>query len=359
MQRTNFKENGTATGTTIATDKTENEENSPAGEPGQRQPTVATSLTTTISQNEPTATTSNLQNDNSKNSNKCMTVHEYAEAYRTWTFHQQMVQQMNMAYINFYYMLSILGSHSAMLQNACWPTQASVSQGPTSSSSSLLRDGQTQQEPANNASRIPLNRVNTGDHSVGVGRMVGRRCEIASLWRRVLAELIDFFILFTLKLAGSIMFFDFIDVIDLDFYDLQKFATLNWDTKLANSITNELIMFELINRVFVSIFEALCLRRGPIGSVGGVTPGKKMMGIRVVSCLNVSRADHNKVLVFPAGNLNFLDALIRSLVKNFSFIFFIPMPLTVLMSAHSRTIYDLISNSMVVYVGPDDVAYFR
>ena len=52
--------------------------------------------------------------------------------------------------------------------------------------------------------------------------------------------------------------------------------------------TSDFVLLESIHRLVVCIFEALCLHRGFGGRRGGATPGKYLMGLRVVSCFQVS-----------------------------------------------------------------------
>ena len=43
-----------------------------------------------------------------------------------------------------------------------------------------------------------------------------------------------------------------------------------------------------------------------MGNIGGATPGKRLLGLRVVSCNEIVRIDGNKVAVHPANNMTFL-----------------------------------------------------
>ena len=60
------------------------------------------------------------------------------------------------------------------------------------------------------------------------------------------------------------------------------------DFQTAVDFTSDFVLLESIHRLVVCIFEALCLHRGFGGRRGGATPGKYFMGLRVVSCLQVS-----------------------------------------------------------------------
>lgn len=37
--------------------------------------------------------------------------------------------------------------------------------------------------------------------------------------------------------------------------------------------------------------------------VGGATPGKRLLGLRVISCRDIQEVGHNRVLVAPASDI--------------------------------------------------------
>ena len=51
---------------------------------------------------------------------------------------------------------------------------------------------------------------------------------------------------------------------------------------------------------------------------GGATPGKMIMGLKVVKCTHIIPLGLNRVQVTPASDLGFGWALVRSVLKNFS-----------------------------------------
>ena len=55
----------------------------------------------------------------------------------------------------------------------------------------------------------------------------------------------------------------------------------------------------------VYMLQTLCLRRGIAGMVGGTTPGKRMMGLKVVSCDDVVSLGGTRVRIIPAGDIGF------------------------------------------------------
>ena len=57
--------------------------------------------------------------------------------------------------------------------------------------------------------------------------------------------------------------------------------------------------------LFISL-QALCLRRGLAGTVGGATPGKRALGLLVVSCEDpIGEVANGIVRISPAGDIGF------------------------------------------------------
>lgn len=141
-----------------------------------------------------------------------------------------------------------------------------------------------------------------------------------------MAEVLDFMILFVLKVMITFVAVDAFDLIDLENYDLPlAFDLLNLnpenmklDYNFAVQLTQEILILELVHRMVVCVFEALCIHRGPLGIPGGGTPGKLIMGLKVIKASQVTSLTLNRVQVVPASDLGFGWALLRSLVKNFS-----------------------------------------
>ncbi|KAK2165166.1 hypothetical protein LSH36_54g09032 [Paralvinella palmiformis] len=129
------------------------------------------------------------------------------------------------------------------------------------------------------------------------------RFKIPPLWKRVAAEFLDFFLLFITKLVVTIFFVEYVGLVDLHHYDFEYLMTTDMDYNTAFTMTSELVAMEIVNRVFICIFETLCLRKGLGGTVGGTTPGKRILGLKVISCREVSSLLGRKVLVIPAGNI--------------------------------------------------------
>lgn len=114
---------------------------------------------------------------------------------------------------------------------------------------------------------------------------------------------------------------------NLDNLDLDSILNDKLDYDKAVNMTWELVAIELINRIFISIFEVkknmnstlndkldssciffyfqtLCLRKG-IVETGGATPGKRMMGLIVVSCDSAIALNNNIIRIRPGGDIGF------------------------------------------------------
>lgn len=175
---------------------------------------------------------------------------------------------------------------------------------------------------------------------------------IPPVWKRAAAETIDFFILIVLKVMITFIAVDFFELVDLEQYQLPlDLLSLNpdkLDVRLALQFTQEILVLELVHRMVVCLFEALCTHRGPPGMPGGATPGKVIMGLRIIRCNQVTPLGGSRVRVLPASDLGLGWAAVRSILKNFSLAFFFPVCFSLLFLPYSRTLYDVMARSIVV-----------
>ncbi|XP_020289306.1 protein FAM8A1 isoform X1 [Pseudomyrmex gracilis] len=179
----------------------------------------------------------------------------------------------------------------------------------------------------------------------------GYEYRIPPLWKRFAAEFIDSIMLFLLKLSITFIAIDIFDFIDIEDLDLLQ-TNLRIDYNMALNMTYGILILEMIHRMIVCIFEAFWLHHGVYGFIGGATPGKYMMGLRVVQCRSVTPVDRpnepNVVLVSPGTDLGLPLALGRSVVKNLVLAFLFPICFSLFFFKFNRTGYDLICNSIVV-----------
>ncbi|XP_035749333.1 protein FAM8A1 [Egretta garzetta] len=170
----------------------------------------------------------------------------------------------------------------------------------------------------------------------------GREFIIPSLAHRFIAEMVDFFILFFIKatIVLSIMHLSGIK-------DISKFAMhyiieeIDEDTSMED--LQKMMIVALIYRLLVCFYEIIC-----IWGAGGATPGKFLLGLRVVTCDTSVLIAPSRVLVIPSSNVSMTTSTIRALIKNFSIASFFPAFITLLFFQHNRTAYDIVAGTIVV-----------
>ncbi|KAM6910092.1 protein FAM8A1-like [Xenentodon cancila] len=170
----------------------------------------------------------------------------------------------------------------------------------------------------------------------------GREYSIPSPFQRLMAEMVDFFILFFIK--ATII----ISIIHLSgIKDVSKFAMhfiveeIDEDTSMEE--LQKMMLVALVYRILVCFYEIIC-----IWGAGGATPGKFLIGLRVVTCDSSVLVHPNRVLVMPATNVSLSASTVRALNKNFSIAFFFPAFITLLFFQHNRTVYDMVAGTIVV-----------
>lgn len=174
------------------------------------------------------------------------------------------------------------------------------------------------------------------------GRQAGREYVIPSLAHRFMAEMVDFFILFFIKatIVLTIMHLSGIK-------DISKFAMhyiieeIDEDTSMED--LQKMMVVALIYRLLVCFYEIIC-----IWGAGGATPGKFLLGLRVVTCDTSVLIAPSRVLVIPSSNVSITTSTIRALIKNFSIASFFPAFITLLFFQHNRTAYDIVAGTIVV-----------
>uniref|UniRef100_A0A8D2JM76 Family with sequence similarity 8 member A1 n=1 Tax=Sciurus vulgaris TaxID=55149 RepID=A0A8D2JM76_SCIVU len=168
-------------------------------------------------------------------------------------------------------------------------------------------------------------------------RQAGREYVIPSLAHRFMAEMVDFFILFFIKatIVLTIMHLSGIK-------DISKFAMhyiieeIDEDTSMED--LQKMMVVALIYRLLI-----IC-----IWGAGGATPGKFLLGLRVVTCDTSVLIAPSRVLVIPSSNVSITTSTIRALIKNFSIASFFPAFITLLFFQHNRTAYDIVAGTIVV-----------
>ncbi|XP_061598317.1 protein FAM8A1-like [Cololabis saira] len=176
-----------------------------------------------------------------------------------------------------------------------------------------------------------------GKQSVVVICPAGQEYAISSAFQRFLAEMVDFFILVILM----------IDFLVGRIYE--------------NMSTVERLAVALVYRLLVSFYETLF-----IWGADGATPGKFLLGLRVMTCATSTLVRPNRILVVPASNVSLSASAVRALIKNcfiafllfifstplmnqnFSIAFLFPVFIPLLYLQHNRTVYDIVAGTIVV-----------
>ncbi|XP_077209375.1 protein FAM8A1 [Paroedura picta] len=181
-----------------------------------------------------------------------------------------------------------------------------------------------------------------GSSARDAGRPAGREFVIPSLAHRFIAEMVDFFILFFIKatIVLSIMHLSGIK-------DISKFAMHyiieEIDEETSMEDLQKMMVVALVYRLLVCFYEIIC-----IWGTGGATPGKFLLGLRVVTCDTSVLVAPSRVLVIPSSNVSMTTSTIRALIKNFSIASFFPAFITLLFFQHNRTAYDIVAGTIVV-----------
>lgn len=262
----------------------------------------------------------------------------YFQALRLWIQRAQMYQNLSTCFP--YYMMTFQGLQSNQtnvpLLNNNYQFQGQHFPFQVPNAPRNVQETQPQAEPI-----VPAEVI---------ARHGGYEYVIPPLHKRLFAEFIDFILLFILKLIVTFIAVDMFELIDLEKFDFYKFSEHYDDYKYAMELTSEILFLEIIYRILVCIFEAFCLS-GSVGRTGGATPGKALLGLRVVTAsavIPVEGRPRETVLLYPGRPLSFNIALFRSLMKNFLISLLFPLCVILFVFRHNRTGYDLLCGVIVV-----------
>ncbi|XP_046635317.1 protein FAM8A1-like [Daphnia pulicaria] len=170
----------------------------------------------------------------------------------------------------------------------------------------------------------------------------GRVFEVPKLSKRLLAEVIDFGLLFFIKAFVTLTVLDAWNMEDSGFFQTEeKEITEEADYEMAMAITANLLTIELIHRLLVVLYE-VCF------TLQGGTPGKRTMGLSIISCTKCIPVGENRVLVQPATKVTFWRSLGRAFLKNMGTAILFPTFLPLMVVQHNRTLYDILCGTVVV-----------
>uniref|UniRef100_A0A3Q2PPS0 Family with sequence similarity 8 member A1b n=1 Tax=Fundulus heteroclitus TaxID=8078 RepID=A0A3Q2PPS0_FUNHE len=170
----------------------------------------------------------------------------------------------------------------------------------------------------------------------------GREYSIPSPLQRLMAEMVDFFILFFIKATIIISIMHLSGIKDVSKFAMH-FIVEEIDEDTSMEELQKMMLVALVYRILVCFYEIVC-----IWGAGGATPGKFLIGLRVVTCDSSVLVQPDRVLVVPATNVSLSASTVRALNKNFSIAFFFPAFITLLFFQHNRTVYDMVAGTIVV-----------
>ncbi|XP_028819888.1 protein FAM8A1 isoform X2 [Denticeps clupeoides] len=170
----------------------------------------------------------------------------------------------------------------------------------------------------------------------------GREYTIPSPLHRLLAETVDFFILFCVKATVVLWVMHLSGMKDISKF-VMNFVVEEIDDNTSLEDLQKMMAVALVYRMLVCFYEIIC-----IWGAGGATPGKFLLGLRVVSCDTSVLVRPNRVLVVPATNVSLSASTVRALNKNFSIAFLFPVFITLLFFQHNRAVYDIVAGTIVV-----------
>uniref|UniRef100_H2YG18 RDD domain-containing protein n=1 Tax=Ciona savignyi TaxID=51511 RepID=H2YG18_CIOSA len=159
------------------------------------------------------------------------------------------------------------------------------------------------------------------------------------------AETIDFLILLTFKLLFLWMLMTFMGINAFQIsFQLMLVDEINFD-QIDDVYSDELqtmLIVALIYRTMCCLYEFIFVW------LRGATPGKSLMGLKVIALNSRTQlAPQHGAVIMAGGNLSASNAWTRSFVKNLSIAFMIPTFITALFYSYKRTSYDIIAGTIV------------
>uniref|UniRef100_A0A183BY42 RDD domain-containing protein n=1 Tax=Globodera pallida TaxID=36090 RepID=A0A183BY42_GLOPA len=118
---------------------------------------------------------------------------------------------------------------------------------------------------------------------------------------------------------------------------------------LRRIAAEELFYIELICKLFSALIEAIFITYGLSGFPIGCTPGKYLLGLRVVSCMDVQpvAGSADRVMVTCLPGVDFRSSLTRAVIKNMLTTFLFPLSTAFYLFNHNRAVYDLAAKTLL------------
>lgn len=178
---------------------------------------------------------------------------------------------------------------------------------------------------------------------------------IPPLWKRMVAELMDFLILFLVKMALTFLLLESFDIIDMEFYGFESFQKNLENPEVAMPMAIEWLTLEFLHRLIVCAYETYFLK-GKFFA----TPGKRYMGLMVITVENISPVPGRMtetISATGAAPLGWQKSLTRAAMKNLFVGLLLPLCVAFYIFPHNRTSYDMMSNSIVVEYHQEFMVY--
>ncbi|XP_050067386.1 protein FAM8A1 [Anopheles maculipalpis] len=295
----------------------------------------------------------------------------YFDLLRTWVYHAELQSHMQTHFP--YYLMSNYpqlfqlnaggGVPSAFPNMTGIPTTAGGSNVAGFNAPGTATTQQGQNATVNRGRNETIDPTRPDD---AFNRHGGYEYVIAPLWKRFAAEAIDIAIIFLLKIMTTLAFIDAFEI-DLLYMDLDAIRnSFEEDYTELLSFTSELILLEIGIKIAVCIYEAVWTAHVQV-IPGSATPGKMLMGLRIVYAETVTVLEPQpqpgllsnqvplRALLYPGTTPSFTRAFARAAVKNVVIAFLFPMCLLLLCFRQNRSIYDIMTKTVVVEDNPNPV----
>ncbi|XP_057689172.1 protein FAM8A1-like isoform X2 [Corythoichthys intestinalis] len=283
------------------------------------------------------------QRKNDKDVPESCTTAEYCEKLQAWmcqystgyvTWQSWLAASAAMSYPCV--LQSVNGTSTARLDSNTQYASVPLTHNAIPSGSSSSREGE-----AAGGAAVPTQPQQLPQEN-GNARRPGREYTIPSPLQRLLAEIVDFFILFFIKASIIISIMHLSGIKDVSKFAMH-FIVDEIDEETSMEELQKMMLVALVYPILVCFYEIVC-----IWGAGGATPGKFLIGLRVVTCDSSVLVQPNRVLVVPATDVSLSASTVRALSKNFSIAFFFPAFVTLLFFQHNRTVYDMVAGTIVV-----------
>lgn len=184
------------------------------------------------------------------------------------------------------------------------------------------------------------------DANTGIPQPIHYEFVIPPVWKRVTAELVDFFILLVIKMVMTLMLLEGFNLMNKDY---NAFESLQKNIQDMRSL--ELLTLEVVYRSVACAYETYFLKGGQCA-----TPGKRTMGLMVIRVKNirpVAGAPVETIRVTRCSTLGMKKSFIRAILKNIFIGLMLPICLVLYFFKFNRTAYDIMADSIVVENQPN------